>query len=84
MRRAVRHNVTVLSLLRPQVVTLNEDIFPNDCTEVDCEFKMVTAFIEHMVAYFPSEAKWGLLLRIYPAISWLVVSLVMLISVRAL
>lgn len=42
----------------------------------------VKAFLKHMMEYFPSETTWGLLYKCYPCISWLVNSLVILLTIN--
>ena len=54
------------------VIYLNDDMFPDQVSDPTDRKAMCKGFLNHMTKMLPKETRRGLLLRIYPAMSWLV------------
>jgi len=64
------------------IYILNDDVFPHDESEKEDAVKIVKAFFQHIYHDLTSDTNLALCLRIYPALSWVVNQLVILLTLK--
>merc|ERR1712166_818376 len=47
--------------------------------EMEDSNKVIKTFVNHMRHYFPLETRWGMIYKLYPAVSWLCLKLILLL-----
>lgn len=75
-------NCTLGELKTTTIYILNEDEFPNGETDIDSPFKLTVAFFQHLYLDLTEDTKWAAVLKVYPALSWLIQQFTMYVALK--